>query len=99
MAYIDPTEVAPDQYKVVWEDGPRRLVEMRLKAGEIDVKHSHPDMVAYFVHGGRIRVHLENGESTETDYPDGFVLPHGPWTHTMENVGTTDVFTLVYETK
>ncbi len=99
MAYIDPTEVAPDNYKTVWEDGPRRVVEMRLKAGEIDTQHSHPDMIAYFVKGGRIKVHLENGESTEDEFADGAVLPHGPWTHTMENVGSSDVFVIIFETK
>ncbi len=99
MVYVDPTEVAPENYKTVWQEGPRRVVEMRLKSGEIDTQHSHPDMVAYFVKGGKLRVHLENGEFTEADYPDGFVMPHEPWTHTMENVGTTDVFVIIFETK
>jgi beta-alanine degradation protein BauB len=99
MAYIDPTEVSPNNYKTVWEDGPRRVVEMTLKAGETDIQHSHPNEVVYFVKGGKVKVHLENGESMEAGFPDGFVLPHDAWTHTVENVGTTDIFAIIYETK
>ena len=99
MSYIDPTEVAPDNYRVVWEDGSRRVVEMRLKAGEIDNQHSHPDMVGYFVRGSRLRIHLTDGSFEDKDFPDGSVLHHGPWTHTVENIGTTDVFGIIFETK
>jgi hypothetical protein len=45
MAYIDPTEVSPANYKTVWEEGDRRVVEMTLPAGTSDIQHSHPNEV------------------------------------------------------
>jgi len=56
-------------------------------------------MVGYFVTGSRLRIHLVDGTFDEKDFPDGSVLPHGPWTHTVENVGKTDVFGIIFETK
>ena len=91
MAYIDPTEVSPDNYKTVWEEGNRRVVEMTLKAGQSDVEHSHPNEVVYFITGGKVRIHIEGAENMEADLPDGFVLPHEAWTHRVENIGTTDI--------
>jgi flavin reductase (DIM6/NTAB) family NADH-FMN oxidoreductase RutF len=39
------------------------------------------------------------GEVMEAEVPDGFVLPHDAWTHRVENVGSTDVRAIIYETK
>jgi hypothetical protein len=41
MAYINPVEVSPDNYKVLESDHVR-VLEMNLKAGEKDEMHSHP---------------------------------------------------------
>ena len=99
MAYIDPTEVSPDNYKTVWEEGNRRVVEMTLKAGQSDIEHSHPSEVVYFITGGKVRIHVEGAENMEADLPDGFVLPHEAWTHRVENIGTTDIRAIIFETK
>jgi quercetin dioxygenase-like cupin family protein len=99
MEYIDSTEVSPANYKTLWEEGNRRVVEMTLKAGETDITHSHPNEVVSFITGGKVSIALENGEKMEADLPDGFVLPHEPWTHTVSNVGTTDIRAIIFETK
>ena len=52
---------------------------MRLKAEEIDIQHSHPNEMVYFVTRGK--VHLENGEPMGAEFPGGFVLSHDAWTH------------------
>ena len=72
---------------------------MTLKAGESDIEHSHPSEVVYFITGGKLKIHLEDGETMDAEVPDGFVLPHGPWTHRVENVGATDVRAVIFETK
>jgi quercetin dioxygenase-like cupin family protein len=79
MAYIDPTEVAPDNYKVLFEkvlfeNEHVRVVEMNLKAGAKDVTHSHPDETVYFVKGGKAKIHLPDGEAAEAEIPDGGVM-------------------------
>ena len=99
MAYIDSTEASPANYKTLWEEGNRRVVEMTLKAGETDTTHSPPNEVVYFITGGKVGIALENGEKMEADLPDGFVLPHEPWTHTVSNGGTADIRAIIFETK
>ncbi len=99
MAYIDPIEASPANYKLLLEDGNRRLVEMTLKAGESDIEHSHPGELVYFITGGKIKVHLPGGESMEVELPDGATMAHEAWTHTVENIGTTDVHAIIFETK
>src|SRR5687768_15294288 len=42
MAYIDPVAVSPAHYRLVLENDRVRVLEMTLKAGEIDEEHSHP---------------------------------------------------------
>jgi quercetin dioxygenase-like cupin family protein len=83
----------------VWEEGDRRVVEMTLPAGTSDITHSHPNEVVYFITGGKVKVHLEDGGVMEAEFPDGFVLPHEAWTHKVENVGTTDIKAIIFETK
>ena len=99
MAYIDPTEVAPDNYKVLFENEHVRVVEMNLKAGAKDVTHSHPDETVYFVKGGKAKIHLPDGEAAEAEIPDGGVMWHEEWTHQVENIGTSDILAVIVESK
>lgn len=82
---------AAANYKAVWEEGDRRAVEMTLPASTSDIEYLHPSEVVYFVAGGKVKVHLEDGETIEAEFPDGFVLSPYAWTHRGENVGTIDI--------
>jgi hypothetical protein len=64
---------------------------MSLRASECDETHSHPAETFYFVHGGQARIHLADGSSAEVDLPDGHVMWHEPWTHRVENMGTSGI--------
>ncbi len=97
MAYIDPTTASPDNYKLLLQEGNRRMVEMTLKAGTSDITHSHPDELVYFIQGSKIRIHLDNGESVEADIPDGHVMAHEAWTHRVENIGDRDIKAIIFE--
>lgn len=99
MSYIDPIEASPNNYRLLLEEGNRRVVEMTLKAGESDITHSHPNEMVYFITGGKVRIHVDNGEFVEADIPDGHVMAHDPWTHRVENIGSTDVRAILFETK
>lgn len=35
----------------------------------------------------------------EVDIPDGHVMAHEPWTHTVENIGDTDIHAILFERK
>ena len=81
MAYIDPVKAAPDNYKLLFEDDTHRVLEMSLKAGQKDNEHSHPSEVVFFISGGSARISM----------PDGHVMAHEAWTHTVENTGDKDI--------
>ena len=99
MAYIDPVKSSPDNYKVLMENDHVRVLEMSLKAGETDNTHSHPDETAYFITGGKVKIHLPDGGAMEAEIPDGHVMWHEAWTHTVENVGSSDVRAIVVESR
>ncbi len=99
MQYIDPVEVSPGHYKLVFENEHVRVLEMSLNAGEIDDTHSHPSETVYFIQGGKLRVHLPDGEAVELEVPDGGVIWHEPWTHRVENAGSSDVLAIIVENK
>ncbi len=99
MTYIDPVKVSPKNYKLLLENERVRVLEMRLKQGEIDQKHSHPSETVYFVKGSKVRVHLPDGGTAELEPPDGHVMWHEAWTHQVENIGTTDLLAIIVENK
>ena len=35
----------------------------------------------------------------EADIPDGHVMWHEGWTHTVENIGTADILAIIVESK
>ena len=99
MAYIYPTTASPDNYKLLHEDDEIRLIEMTLNAGETDKQHSHKDELVYFVSGGSVRIHLPDGQSMDAEIPDGHVMAHEAWTHTVENTGSKNVKAIIFEKK
>ena len=99
MAYIDPVKSSPNNYKLLFEDDKYRVLEMTLNAGEKDNEHSHTSETVYFVSGGSVRISMPDGQSMDADIPDGHVMSHEPWTHTVENTGAKDVRAIIFETK
>lgn len=99
MVYIDPVESSPNNYKLLFENDEVRVLEMSLRSGETDKEHSHPSETVYFINGGSVRVHLPEGEPLGVEFPDGGVMWHEPWTHTVENVGDSDITAIIVEAK
>ena len=99
MTYIDPVEASPDNYKAVFENEHVRVLEMTVRPGESDNEHSHPNETVYFTSGGKARIHLPDGETMEAELPDGAVMWHEPWTHRVENIGSTDIRAVIVENK
>ena len=99
MTYIDPTQASPDNYKELFQNEHVRVLEMTLKAGTSDNQHSHNDETVYFSQGGKVRITMPDGGSMEAEIPDGHVMWHEAWTHTVENVGTSDIKAIIVESK
>jgi quercetin dioxygenase-like cupin family protein len=96
--YIDPVEAASDHYTLLLDGERARIVEMRLPAGARDNEHSHPNEFVYFVKGSAARIYVGD-EIVELDIPDGMVMEHEPWTHSVENVGDSEIVALIFELK
>ena len=99
MTYIDPVEVSPANYKVLLENDQVRVLQMNLRAGEMDEVHSHPSETVYFIKGSKVKIHLSDGGVAEADIPDGHVMWNEAWTHQVENVGTSDILAIIVESK
>jgi len=97
MAYIDPVDVSPNNYKVLLENDRVRVLEMTLRAGETDEQHSHPSETVYFITGGKVKIHLPDGEVVEAELPDGHVMWNDAWTHQVENVGSAEIHAVIVE--
>ncbi len=99
MTYIDPVEVSPNNYKILLENDSVRVLEMNLQAGEKDEVHSHPAETVYFIKGGKVKIHLPDGQIVDADLPDGHVMWNDAWTHQVENVGTSDIKAIIVESQ
>jgi len=99
MTYIDPVEASPRNYKLLLENEHVRVLEMSLKAGESDDVHSHPSETVYFVKGGKVNIHLPDGAIAEAELPDGHVMWHEAWTHRVQNVGASDIYAIIVESR
>ena len=95
-SYIDATEVSPEHYKLLSEEGKVRIIEMTLEPGAKDNLHSHNFESVYFVSGGKVNIYV--GEDiVVADIPDGHVMHHEPWNHTVENIGETPIRAILFE--
>jgi quercetin dioxygenase-like cupin family protein len=99
MTYIDPVRTSPANYSVLLENDHVRVLQMSLPANTSDVEHSHPAETVYFLRGGKVRIHLPEGDSAEVDLPDGHVMWHEPWTHRVENRGASEIRAIIVESK
>ena len=95
----DPIKVAPDMYKMVFENDRVRVLEVTFAPGGKIDKHSHPDHFAYVLTPGKLRIHKPNAEPSEADLTVGQVLWIPAETHWAENAGETELRVLVTELK
>ena len=94
--FLDPTVVADANYTLLSTEGNIRIVEMVLEPGQTDNIHSHKNETVYFITGGQAKIHVGD-EVMEADVPDGHIMHHGPWTHSVENVGETTIRAIIFE--
>lgn len=95
----DPVTQTPQYYKVLLENDDVRVLEYRLRPGEKEPLHSHPEGVIYGFNDTRILVTSQDGRVTEGVGKAGDVSWREPVTHALENVGETDVHSLAIEIK
>ena len=95
----DPVQVAGHVYKTVLENNRVRVLEVRMKAGDKTPMHSHPDVVAITVRGGKVKFTAPDGQAVEADLADGSVMFFDAADHVTEHLGTSDVHVFLVELK
>ena len=95
----DPLKQGPQYYKVLLENDEVRVLEYRLKPGEKEQLHSHPEGVVYGFNDSKIRVTSADGTVTQSIGKAGDVYWRKALTHALENIGDTEVHSLAFEIK
>jgi quercetin dioxygenase-like cupin family protein len=95
----DPVAVAPGQYKVEFEDDAVRVLRVVYAPGDKSAMHEHPDSVAVYVTGGRIRISLPDGRVGEPRVPPGATMRHAAGGHAIENIGDAPFELVLVELK
>jgi len=95
----DATKAAPNLYKALLENDRVRVMEYVSKPGEKAAMHTHPAHLGYIMSAGKAKFTTADGKSQEIEAKPGQVLWLEPTTHTVENVGTTELRVLVIDLK
>jgi len=96
----DVLDVAKSGYKLLLENKKVRVLEIRLKPGEISPMHNHPnDHVIYVVKDATFQLTFPDGTADKFDLETGKVLWINAGPHQTENIGSTDGQCIVVETK
>ena len=95
----DPAVVNAKTIRVKLDNARVRVLEAELQPGDKEAPHSHPAYVVYVVSGGKVRNHLPDGKTSETEFKTGDVIYRDPLTHWAENIGTTPVKFILVELK
>ena len=85
--------------KVVLENDRLKIVEVRLHPGEKLEMHTHGAYVAYIMNPSRVRFAFPDGTSRDVDLEKGRATFSEGITHSVENIGATDLWNLDIELK
>lgn len=95
----DPLKVAPNAFKEKLNNAHVQVLEYTSKPGQKEEMHAHPAILIYIIKGGKVKSTTADGKSQMIEYKDGDLVWREPITHTIENVGTTEIKALLIETK
>src|SRR5690242_17946005 len=91
----DPLAVAPDMYKLKFENDRVRVMEVTFAPGAKIAEHSHPDHVAVITEGGKLTITNADGTSQDLDGKVGDAMFIPAVAHSAVNTGTTEVKVVV----
>jgi quercetin dioxygenase-like cupin family protein len=94
----DAVKVAPDVYKVLFENERCRLLEVKLEEGGRTEMHSHPDTLIYVLAGGKVNFTDPSGEVAELETGAGETVWMDATDHATDNTGGA-IHALLFEPK
>lgn len=86
----DPTKVASQVYKVLFENDRVRVLEAHYKVGDKTVMHSHPDALIYILAPAKVRFTLPDGKKIDIENKAqdvGKAIWQEASAHAVENIG------------
>jgi len=95
----DPAVANPTTVKVKLDNSSVRVLESVLNPGQKEQVHSHPACVMYVVSGGKVRSHMADGKTVDSELITGATIYREPITHWTENIGTSPIHLIVTELK
>lgn len=95
----DAISIAPDMYKVLFENDRVRVLETRYGVGVKSEMHSHPDLVAIGLTTLKAKFTLEGGQSVDMELQAGEPIFVEGQDHTVENTGTSELVAILVELK
>lgn len=93
----DMVRVAPELCKVILENESVRVIDVRVKPGDVVPMHSHGNAVTYCVSPGASKTTTPDGKTVEAQFKAGEARWSGPVTHANES--TTNLHLVVVELK
>ena len=96
----DAVEQSPDLYSVRLDNDRVRVLDYRLKPGQMERMHTHLAGVAYVVNGAKIRTISPNGKQDVGELHAGDVhWRPNDIVHAVENIGDTEEHAIIVELK
>ncbi len=95
----DAAVANPTTVQVKLENASVRVLETVLTPGQKEHVHSHPACVMYVVSGGKVRSHVADGNSVDSELKTGAIIYRDPITHWTENIGTSPIHLIITELK
>ena len=77
--------------QVLAEDGKVRVLKYSPARGDKTPIHSHPSTILYVVKGGKVRITMPDGNTTDGDLKSGTALLRPPVTHSDEALDDLEV--------
>lgn len=93
----DPAVVNQSSIKVLFQNDSVRAMEAALPPGYREKMHTHPGYVTYVLDGGRVRLHMADGSTRDSEFKTGNVFYSDPIKHWAENTGATTIRVLLVE--
>lgn len=95
----DVIQVAPEQFKVLLENEHVRVLEFKMKPGDVQEMHTHPATVHIEMTPTKVKITNPEGKAFEVEGKEGEVIWVGPVKHTVENTGDNEISGYIVELK
>lgn len=103
---LDGPIAAPDHHKVIFENDAVRVLEVRIRVGDVTPLHTHLAPTVLYVKSGShfLRRDEDGAVLLDTRADPGYVMPRVLWSpssprHTLENTGSDDLVMIGVELK